>query len=119
MNKIILSSHLQDVNFEKTLVAQLRNVDIVVSGGGDELLANPSDVLVPTGGAPDGARPMPVGAYPATPTDADGNTVPIVTTQGEYRYVGRLTVLFDAAGKLVGPTRAAPARARVGRAGAR
>ena len=27
--------------------------------------------------------------------------MPIVTTQGEYRYVGRLTVTFDAKGKIV------------------
>ena len=107
MNKIILSSHLQNLNFEKTLVKQLRNVDIVISGGGDELLANPSDVLVPTNGAPDGTRPNPVGAYPATSTDArrqhgadrhDPGRVPL------RRPADGAT--FDAAGKLVDTDRA-------------
>ena len=43
VDKIILSSHLQNIANEKTVVAQLKNVDIVISGGGDDLLANPGD----------------------------------------------------------------------------
>lgn len=112
VNKIILSSHLQNLQFEKTLIGSLRNVDIVISGGGDELLANDSDLLVPTNGLSGGPRPATAGTYPATATDAAGATVPVVTTQGEYRYVGRLTANFDAAGKLVGTdaTRSGPVR---------
>lgn len=112
VNKIVMASHLQNLQFEKTLIASLKNVDIVISGGGDELLANPSDLLVPANGAPNGARPVPVGAYPAEAKDADGVTVPVVTTQGEYRYVGRLTVDFDAAGRIVDTdeTRSGPVR---------
>ena len=48
VNKIIMSSHLQNVDSEVELIKQLRNVDIVISGGGDELLANPGDLIVPT-----------------------------------------------------------------------
>ena len=47
VNKIILSSHLQNIANEKNVVAQLRNVDIVISGGADDLLANPGDLLLP------------------------------------------------------------------------
>ena len=95
VNKIILSSHLQNIEYEKTLVQQLRNVDVVISGGGDEVLANPTDLLVPT------TPPTVVsGTYPALAKDADGTAVPVVTTQGEYRYVGRLTVTFDGDGHL-------------------
>ncbi|MBE2318063.1 bifunctional metallophosphatase/5'-nucleotidase [Solirubrobacter sp. CPCC 204708] len=109
VNKIILSSHLQNLNYEKTLIASLRNVDIVISGGGDELLANPSDVLIP---GTNGVRPTPADVYPATAKDADGAAVPVVTTQGEYKYVGRLTVDFDAAGKIksTDTTRSGPIR---------
>ena len=62
----------------------------------DDLLANPGDRLVPTTPAA-----APVGPYPVLAADSTGTTVPIVTTQGEYRYLGRLTVDFDAAGRLV------------------
>ncbi|MFM8993166.1 MAG: hypothetical protein ACKOJG_03050, partial [Actinomycetota bacterium] len=38
VNKIILVSHLQDLNNDKVLVSKLRGVDVAVGGGGDELL---------------------------------------------------------------------------------
>ena len=65
----------------------------------------------------------PVGPYPTVAKDARRRDVPIVTTQGEYRYVGRLTVTFDAAGKL-DPTdarevRPGPRHRRPGAAGLR
>jgi len=96
VNKIILSSHLQSGAVDRALVPQLKNVDIVISGGADDLLANPGDPLVVT-------NPVsaPVGPYPTLVADSSGTNVPIVTTQGEYRYLGRLTVNFDAAGKIV------------------
>ena len=93
VNKIILSSHLQDSANEKRLVGNLRNVDIVISGGADDLQAKESDVLIP------GSIPPPF-PYPRSITDADGNPVPMVTTQGEYKYVGRLTVTFNSAGQI-------------------
>ena len=70
----------------EALVAQLRDVDIVISGGGDDLLANPATCCCPR----DAGRPVPHGGQ-----GPDARDVPIVTTQGEYRYVGRLTVTFD------------------------
>ncbi|RKQ93565.1 5'-nucleotidase [Solirubrobacter pauli] len=94
VNKIVLSSHLQNTANERAVVSQLRNVDIVISGGADDLLANANDRLVPGAGNP-------VGPYPLVSKDATGADVPIVTTQGEYRYLGRLTVNFDKDGKLV------------------
>jgi len=104
VNKIILSSHLQNVANERTVVAQLRNVDVVIAGGGDELLANADDRRV--------NADLPVGPYPALAQDSTGATVPIVTTQGEYRYVGRLTALFDSEGRLtaIDDTRSGPVR---------
>jgi len=95
VNKIILSSHLQDTANERAVVDQLENVDIVISGGADDLLANPGDPLVPVPNSPG-----PVGPYPLILKDSTGKNVPLVTTQGEYRYLGRLTVTFDAAGNI-------------------
>jgi 5'-nucleotidase len=95
INKIILISHLQSIQEELALIPQLSGVDIVVAGGGNELLANPEDVLLP------GDEGEIFGPYPLEATDADGNTVPVVTTTGSYRYVGRLVVKFDAAGNVV------------------
>jgi 5'-nucleotidase len=93
VNKIILSSHLQDSANERAVVAKIKNVDIVISGGADDLLANPGDRLVPGAGSP-------VGPYPVIANDSTGAPVPIVTTQGEYRYVGRLNVTFDPQGRI-------------------
>ncbi len=96
VNKIVLSSHLQGIASEEALIPQLRGVDVVIAGGGDELLANPDDTLIPN---PPSSTP-PAGPYPKLVTDARGRAVPIVTTQGEYRYVGRLTLDFDHRGRI-------------------
>lgn len=104
VNKIILSSHLQGLSSERALVPQLRGVDIVIAGGGDELLAAAGTALV-------NSDPI-VGPYPTMATDATGAGVPIVTTQGEYRYVGRLTLEFDRGGRIttIDSTRSGPIR---------
>lgn len=86
VEKIVLISHLQAIEEEIELVAQLRGLDVAIAGGGDEVLADADDVLVP-GDAPEGP-------YPTIATDADGEEVPVVTTKGEYLYVGRLLVDF-------------------------
>ena len=95
VNKIILSSHLQSIQNEIDLVAQLDGVDVVISGGGDELLANSGDLLLP------GDETAVYGDYPQKADDADGTEVPVVTTSGEYRYVGQLVVGFDKKGEVV------------------
>jgi 5'-nucleotidase len=89
---IVLSSHLQGLASEKALIPQIDGVDVVIAGGGDELLIN---------GEPKVDTSTAFGPYPdRTVQDRTGRTIPIVTTQGEYRYVGRLTAEFDAAGDL-------------------
>lgn len=90
---IILTSHLQGIAQEIALAGQLTGVDAIIAGGGDELLANPGDLLIP--------GDSPVGAYPATSITLDGVTVPVVVTPGNYKYVGRLALGFDSAGNLV------------------
>jgi 5'-nucleotidase len=94
VNKIILISHLQGITVELALATQLSGVDILIAGGGDELLANPDDLLVP-----DDVNAV-FGAYPLTAVDADGNTTYVITTKGNYRYVGRLIATFSADGQV-------------------
>ena len=96
VNKIILISHLQGLDSEIELVSELRDVDVVIGGGGDEVLADDGDRLFP------GDQDDVVGSYPQVATDADGNAVPVVTTPGNYRYVGALQVTFDSSGNLLG-----------------
>jgi 5'-nucleotidase len=93
VDKIILAGHLQNIENDKELIAQLDGVDVVIAGGGDELLANPDDLLIPDD--------VPYGAYPQKATDINGTEVPVVTTSGEYKYVGQLVVGFDKHGEVV------------------
>ncbi|MDQ3552857.1 MAG: choice-of-anchor I family protein [Chloroflexota bacterium] len=99
IDRIILVSHLQDVANDRSLVALLDGVDIAVAGGGDELLANPAipdnEELLP------GETQAVAGTYPLQQTDAAGRTVYIVTTAGNYKYLGRLDATFDAEGEVV------------------
>jgi 5'-nucleotidase len=102
VDKIILISHLQNIAEDQALIPTLHNVDVAIAGGGDELLANPGDLLVPgdvVSVDPVTGRPRP---YPTIATDADGVTVPIITTAGDYKYVGRLIVNFDRNGHVLG-----------------
>ncbi|MGF1646276.1 MAG: bifunctional metallophosphatase/5'-nucleotidase [Kineosporiaceae bacterium] len=92
---IVLQSHLQGLESEKALAAQLRDVDVVIGGGGDEVLADPGDPLFP-----DNADDI-VGEYPQVAQDAGGTAVPVVTTPGNYRYVGALEVTFDRDGRVL------------------
>ena len=94
VNKIVLLSHLQDIGGEIALVANLHGVDVVVAGGGDELLANECDLLIPDRGTV-------FGSYPMMATALDGIQVPVVTTAGQYSYLGKLVVTFDSNGNVI------------------
>src|SRR5690606_19844091 len=47
VDKIVLISHLQDIGNERALVSELRDVDVVIAGGGGEVQAGPDTPLVP------------------------------------------------------------------------
>ena len=96
VDKVILVSHLQGLQSEIELVESLYDVDVVIGGGGDEILAEPGDELVP------GDEEEIVGSYPQIATNAHGDAVPVVTTPGNYRYVGVLQVTFDRWGSVIG-----------------
>ena len=85
VNKIILISHLQGLAQDQELVPQLVGVDVVIAGGGDELLKNEGDTCLPDEEA--------AGAYPLMIGD-----VPTVTGPGGYRCIGQLNVTFDVDG---------------------
>ncbi|MEZ5063817.1 MAG: 5'-nucleotidase C-terminal domain-containing protein [bacterium] len=92
---VILISHLQSISEDLDLAPMLRDVDLMIAGGGDELLANPGTPLVP------GDEGQVFGTYPMWATDANGVQVPVVTTSGNYKYVGRCVAEFDVDGNLV------------------
>ena len=93
INKVVVVSHLQQIALEKELIAQLSGVDVVIAGGSDTLQADDTDVLRNGDTADEG--------YPFETTNKDGDAAVIVSTDGEYSYVGRLVVDFDAQGKVI------------------
>jgi 5'-nucleotidase len=113
VDKIILAGHLQNISNDIQLIAQVDGVDVVIAGGGDELLANGDDLLIP------GDALEVYGAYPQIAVDVDGTNVPVVTTSGEYRYVGQLVVGFDKNGEVItiDESRSGPVRVATGDCG--
>ncbi len=93
INKIILVSHLQQIALEKELVQMLHGIDVVIAGGSDTLQADETDDLLPGDTAAED--------YPFTTTNADGDTAVIVSTDGQYSYVGRLVLDFDEDGNII------------------
>ena len=96
VNKIILVSHLQAVAEEIELIANLSGVDVVIAGGGDDLLKNAGDTCMPDEEA--------VAPYPIMVEDASGAMVPVITAPGGYRCIGELNVTFDSGGNVTGVT---------------
>ena len=93
INKIILAGHLQEINFDKRLAMHLRDVDIIIAGGSNTLLADATDRLHPGDTADH--------PYPILTQSATHEPIAIVGTDGNYRYVGRLVVDFNKAGVLI------------------
>ncbi|QOV24561.1 5'-nucleotidase C-terminal domain-containing protein [Anabaenopsis elenkinii CCIBt3563] len=93
INKVVLLAHMQQLAIEQELATRLRHVDIIVAGGSNTRLVDETDRLR----AGDAAQ----GPYPIFTTDADGLPVAIVNTDGNYKYVGRLVIDFDANGVII------------------
>ncbi len=90
---IILSTHLQSLDNEIELARELTGVDAIVAGGSNALLADETTLLLPGDGDP-------YNAYPITATLADGSPVVVVTTPGDYTYLGRLVLNLDSDGNV-------------------
>lgn len=94
VNKIVLISHLQGLAQDQELVPQLEGIDIVIAGGGDELLKNDGDTCQPEEEA--------AGPYPTLIAE-----IPVVTGPGSYRCIGQLDVTFDGDGNVTNVSGAA------------
>lgn len=93
MNKVILLAHMQQISIEFALADRLRNVDIIVAGGSNTRLFDNNDRIR--------AGDSNQGTYPTIRTDLDGKPTAVVNTDGNYKYVGRLVIGFDASGNLI------------------
>ena len=93
INKIILTGHLQQISLDEAIAAHIKDVDIIIAGGSNTLLADETDRLHP-GDTADRS-------YPILTQSATNEPIAIVGTDGNYRYVGRLVVDFDEAGVLI------------------
>lgn len=93
INKIVLLSHTRDLNIDKELASRLRDVDVIVAGGSNDILADSTDRLR--------VGDTSEGLYPILTTSTTGQPVAIVNTKGNYKYVGRLVADFDDNGVLI------------------
>lgn len=93
INKVILLAHMQRIDVEQALAARLENVDIIVAGGSNTLLADETDRLRSGDQAAD--------RYPLIYRGADGAPTLLVNTDGDYKYLGRLVVQFDREGRVI------------------
>ena len=96
IDKVVLLAHMQQIDIEKSLAEMLTDVDIIVAGGSNTILADETDRLRP-GDAP-------ADTYPVHLHSADGEPVLLVNTDADYRYLGRLVVGFDGQGVVIPQT---------------
>ena len=96
INKIVLLSHMQQISIEKSLAPLLNDVDVIVAGGSNTLLADADDSLQPGDQAVD--------TYPLSFNGADGAPILLVNVEADYTYLGRLVVGFDANGRVLEST---------------
>jgi len=95
INKIVLLSHMQQIEYEKELANLLKGVDIIVAGGSDTRMGDSNDQLFSNDLVTDKAFAE---HYPYETTDADGYPVIVVNVDADYKYLGRLVVTFDEKG---------------------
>ncbi len=93
INKIVLLAHMQSLSVEKALATRLKNVDIIVAGGSNTLLADANDVLRRSDKS--------AGDYPYQTKDAAGQPTVVVNVDADYKYLGRLMAPFDDKGVLI------------------
>lgn len=87
---IIVMSHLQNARNEMNkMIPGLTGVDLVISGGGHELMSDPDDLLINGGVAPSFTT------HPVYANDALGKPVPVVTGHFGNRYVGEVNLTID------------------------
>jgi 2',3'-cyclic-nucleotide 2'-phosphodiesterase (5'-nucleotidase family) len=90
VDKIILLAHMQQISVEKQLAGLLSDVDVIIAGGSNTLLADSNDRLR--------AGDVAVDTYPLQLESAENDPVLVINTDGNFHYVGRLVVTFDIEG---------------------
>ena len=93
IDKIVLLAHMQRLDIEKELATKLSDIDIIVAGGSNTLIADATDRLR-TGDEAEGD-------YPLIFESPKGEPTLVVNTAGDYRYLGRLVVDFNANGQVL------------------
>ncbi len=93
VDKIVLLAHMQQIAVEQQLATLLEDVDIIVAGGSNTLLADGNDILR----IGDSAE----GVYPLQYASPSGEPVLVVNTDGDFTYLGRLVAGFDSKGRLL------------------
>lgn len=101
IDKIILLAHMQQLAIEQALATRLNDVDIIVGGGSNTLLADSNDRLR------DGDTAG--GEYPLSFQSPEREPVLVVNVDGDFTYLGRLIVGFDDQGVIL-PNTLDPAR---------
>lgn len=87
---VIVMSHLQNAQNEiQTMIPALKGVDLVISGGGHELMAQADDALINGGVAPT------YSTHPVLVNDSEGKPVALVTGHFGNRYVGEINFTLD------------------------
>ncbi len=94
VNKVILLSHMQQISIEKMLANKLDGVDIIVAGGSNARMGDDNDVLY-TGDESFDEE------YPFITNSDKGEPVAVVNVDGDYKYLGRLVVKFNSAGRII------------------
>lgn len=90
VNIIILAAHMQQLHVERALAERLEHVDVIIAGGSNTILANYGSRMHPGDVAVDD--------YPLVYRTLLGEPLLLVNTDGDFRYLGRLLLEFDADG---------------------
>lgn len=90
VNIIILAAHMQQLHVERALAERLEHVDVIIAGGSNTILADTGSRLHPGDVAVDD--------YPLTYRSPLDEPLLLVNTDGDFRYLGRLLLPFDAEG---------------------
>ncbi len=97
---VVLLSHRQGVARDIELVeAGLVGVDVIISGGGENRLANAGQRMIPGEPIDQLCQSEAAGCFPVLRRAKDGSAVAIVATDGGLRTVAALDVSFDSRGQ--------------------
>ena len=97
IDRIILLDHAQDFTADPLSTNRLRGIDIIVAAGSTGFMAQPT-----ANGPFNLLRPEDTAEaeYPTWRVDSEGETVLVINSDQQFRYVGNLIVSFDQYGHI-------------------